>query len=185
LSALVASVAPHVPIYWVRVEPIFNPDCLLVRDAFFTCFPGALERYREVVVGRTMAAGGEWATTGHLERGFKIAAAEAGPRYLAGIRGDESGGRRKRAWRGHAFGVSCAPLLYWAAADVFAYLYAHRLPVHPAYACTRGGLLDRGRIRVATLGGERGTGWGRGEWEADYYRAEMSAIRRATPTTIG
>lgn len=33
------------------------------------------------------------------------------------------------------------------------------------------GLLSRERIRVATIGGERGTGHGRAEWERTYYGA--------------
>ena len=46
------------------------------------------------------------------------------------------------------------------------------------YACSLGGLLDRSKLRVASLGGQRGTGWGRAEWERRYYRAEVNAIER-------
>ena len=70
---------------------------------------------------------------------------------------------------------TCAPLGGWTGADVFAYLHTHRLPVHPAYACSLGGVLDRDRIRVAALGGERGRGHGRAEWERRYYGDAMPA----------
>jgi hypothetical protein len=46
---------------------------------------------------------------------------------------------------------------------VFAYLYHHQLPMHPAYAFTRGGFHDRERLRVSPPGGNPGTGWGRRE----------------------
>ena len=64
------------------------------------------------------------------------------------------------------WGLSCQPNGHWSARDVFAYLNAHDLPVHPAYAMTFGGALDRGRLRVGTIGGSRGTEFGRAEWEA-------------------
>lgn len=67
----------------------------------------------------------------------------------------------------------CRPILDWPHWAVWAYLYAHDLPVHPAYACTLSGQLDRDRLRVHAIGnpesGDRGYGRGRAEWEAHYY----------------
>jgi phosphoadenosine phosphosulfate reductase len=81
------------------------------------------------------------------------------------------------------FGVSseqtCAPIGWWKAEDVFAYLYKYKLPVHPAYAMTQGGQWDRKRIRVASLGGRRGRGMGRAQWERAYYRDVLSKLRGA------
>ena len=71
---------------------------------------------------------------------------------------------------------TCAPIGWWTARDVFAYLHLHGLPVHPAYAMTRGGLWPRDRIRVASLGGQRGRGAGREEWERLYYGDELRRI---------
>ena len=48
LADMVARVAPALPLVWVRVEPIANPDCMLVRDAFLAMNPTA--RYDEIVV---------------------------------------------------------------------------------------------------------------------------------------
>lgn len=179
LAHLVLAAAPKVPLVWVRVEPIRNPDCLLVRDAFLKRYTWAV--YREVEVWCTRDAAGEWHAKGTLERGFGVAARDYGKRYVSGVRGEESGARKKRAMRGHVLGTTCAPLAFWGQEDVFAYLYAHRLPVHPAYACTLGGLLERGRVRVSSLGGQRGTGMGRTSWEQAYYRQELAEIRHASP----
>lgn len=74
---------------------------------------------------------------------------------------------------------TCAPLSFWTDADVFAYLHRHDLPIHPAYACSMGGAVPRGRIRVDALGGETGTGHGRAEWEVRYYGREMAAMVEA------
>ena len=51
----------------------------------------------------------------------------------------------------------------------FAYLYRHDLPIHPAYAMSFGGALDRRWIRVSAVGGERGAEKARADWEEYYY----------------
>lgn len=188
-SVVVAHMArladPAIPIVWVRVEPIENPDCALVRDAFLARFPGA---YDEIVTHCSWD-GAQWVRPETKHRhaagaqtsgaGFEIAAGRYGDRYVSGVRGEESGGREMRM---RSLGVSttrtCAPIGWWSGVEVFAYLSRHDLPVHPAYAMTMGGALDRIRVRVASLGGERGTGRGRREWERAYYRSEMEAIAR-------
>lgn len=173
----------RVPMVFVHVQPHRNPDCLLVRDRMLAAYGDALD-YHEIAVECVRGADGLWVETGRLETGFARAAEMLGPRYISGVRADESSGRRKRMG---AYGAStrytCAPIGWWTGEDVYAYLHAHGLPVHPAYACTMGGMLDRDRIRVATLGGSRGTGWGRREWEWTYYRDEMRAL--GVPRTQG
>lgn len=168
VASLAQEVAPHLPLVWVRVEPISNPDCAAVRDAFLERYPSA--RYDEIESWCTQSSDGEWHATGTLERGFKEAAALHGDCYISGIRAAESGARKLRHMRwGHATERTCAPISDWPTPDVFAYLTSRGLPVHPAYACTMGGLYDRDRIRVASLGGKRGQGHGREEWENTYY----------------
>lgn len=154
------------PLVWVRVEPIKNPDCALVRDAFLEQWSS---EYREIE-SHCMRGVGEWHAMGTLERGFKQAEAEFGNRHLSGVRGDESGVRtiRMRKW-GPTTGKTCAPLIYWTDKDIYAYLAAHRLPVHPAYAMLGAGRYDRQHLRVSSLGGKRGGGMGRAEWEREYY----------------
>lgn len=179
LAHMSTEVCPTWPLVWVRVEPILNPDCMLVRDVFLSTHPGC--RYEEVVVW-CERSGGQWHATGTLERGFADAAGRYGDRYASGIRGDESAQRGRRVARyGLSTARTCAPLGRWSSADVFAYLQAYDLPIHPAYACLMDGMLDPGRVRVASLGGQRGTGRGRAEWERRYYGDELRCIDEVQP----
>lgn len=167
VADMVARVAPDVPLVWVRVTPIENPDCQLVRDAFLSAHPST--RYDEIVVGCRRDADG-WHATGTLECGFAEAVARYGLAHVSGIRAEESGARKRRMLAfGESSASTCAPIGWWKAEDVFAYLFARGLPVHPAYACGISGPWTRDRIRVASLGGRRGAGRGRGEWERVYY----------------
>ena len=157
---------PDLPIrcvYFVHA-PRDNPDCGAVRDAF-------LERYTMNYVEHLVdprQPGDKTSKTARYRRWVN----EAGlpHRRITGIRGAES---RVRADSEHTHGVateaSCRPIISWSTADVFAYLYTHGLPVHPAYAQSMGGALDREWLRVAPLGGSEGTGHGRAEWERRYY----------------
>lgn len=161
IAHLVTTYAPSVPLVWVRVETVFSPECLAVRDAFLARHAA---RYREIAV-EFRGQG-----SGRLAGGFADAASYFGDRYISGVRAAESAQREKRARRfGVATGRACAPLSRWSGADVFAYLALHDLPIHPAYAMSFGGSLDRERLRVSSLGGKRGTGTGRAEWERVYY----------------
>lgn len=169
LAHLIADAQLDVPMVYVRCEPECNPDCDAVRDEFLRQFPGVM--YDEI----TVASGGK--TVGRLNSGFAKASEMHGNRHVSGVRGSESGARKLRMLRyGPSTERACAPIGWWAAQDVWTHLHVFDLPVHPAYACSFGGMLDRDRIRVATLGGERGTGHGRREWEERYYREEMGRL---------
>lgn len=170
VAHLAATLVPRVPLVWVRVEPDYNPDCPLVRDAF-------LARYRvtydEIEVRREV---GPAKAHGTLVAGAAIAAQRYGDRYMSGVRGSESAARSRRV-RSGATSRTCTPIGHWLGIDVFGYLVSHDLPIHPAYACTMGGLLDPEQIRVGPIGGARGArpgdGHGRAEWEQRYYGAEL------------
>lgn len=186
LAGLIMSTGVRVPLVWVRMSPRDNPDCVLVRDAFLARFPTA--EYHEITVECRRRPDGGWVVdvpTGVIVRrpdltsgpGFAIASERFGDRYLTGIRSAESAARKMReATHGIATERTCAPISRWSGVNVFAYLYRAGLPVHPAYACSYGGALDRERIRVAHLDGSRGTGHGRREWEWAYYRSELIAL---------
>lgn len=177
----------RLPLVWVCVKPIDNPDCQTVRDAFLARYP--LE-YLEVESWCTphapvehetkgIAHGWGWTAAGTLEAGFADASRRYADRYVSGIRAAESGQRTARMRHyGPSTERTCAPIGWWPTAHVYAYLARHDLPVHPAYACSRGGLWDRDRIRVSALGRTRGQGMGRWEWEHLYYRDEMRAMER-------
>lgn len=168
LAHLIAEHAPHVPLVWVRVEPIVNPDCELVRDVFLARYPSL--DYHEITSWASQDEHGAWHASGSLERGLAEAVERFGARYITGIRAEESGPRKMRcAMHGLSTKHTCAPIGWWSGEFVFAYLYEHDLPIHPAYACLWGGLLKRERVRVTSLGGQRGTGFGRAEWEDRYY----------------
>ena len=185
LAHLVATLVPRVPLVWVRIEPIFNPDCLLVRDEFLRTHD---VNYHEIVVHSTIAEPGTtrrgWHWAGTLETGFAECARRWGVRRISGIRGEESGQRKRRMMHyGEQSRLTCAPIGWWTSKDVFAYLFSRTLPVHPAYACSMGGLLDHDRIRVASLGGAKGMGHGRAEWEERYYGREMRSWTRLEGAT--
>jgi 3'-phosphoadenosine 5'-phosphosulfate sulfotransferase (PAPS reductase)/FAD synthetase len=170
-SVAVADIAmrmvPKLPLVWIRVEPIKNPECALVRDNFLRQWPRA--RYEEIEVWCRHDASG-WHATGTLERGFSRAVALFGANHISGVRAQESGARKRRMMH---FGLStqhtCAPLGRWSSDDIWAYLHMRGLPIHPAYGYLLDGHLDPGRVRVASLTGQRGTGWGRAHWEERYY----------------
>lgn len=90
--------------------------------------------------------------------------------HVTGIRPDESG---KRAKRFKIFGMetinSFAPFQFMTHQEIFSYLAIHDLPIHPNYAMTLNGTLDRKRIRVAAIGNKEGDGMGRTQWEKEYY----------------
>lgn len=176
LAHLVRLHAPDIPLVWVRLEPYDNPDCGAVRDAFLARFPGP---YDEVVVEGPPLEDGHL-PTGARKPGYTIAHERWG-RHLSGVRGDESAVRnlRVRRWGLNTTNTS-APLGHWTAMDVYDHLVAHDLPIHPAYAMSRGGLLDFARLRVASLGGRRGSGMGRREWEWHYYPDVMQDIGAST-----
>lgn len=165
---LAIRVVPTTLLVWIRFEPTFNPDCLVVRDAFLASWP--YTRYDEIVIELTRDERGKLHSTGTLERGFARAVERHGPRHLSGVRAEESGGRKIRMRRHSEISKNtCAPIGWWSAHDVYAYLYAMELPVHPAYAMTCGGRWEREAIRVASIGEQHGRGFGRREWEAMYY----------------
>ena len=178
-SVVVAEMAyrlrPELPLVWISLGEYDNPDCRLVRDAFLAERSSA--RYDEIVIAFPRSEDGARAGTGVLEGGFAEAARRHGDRYVSGVRGAESGARKLRMMiHGESSARTCAPIGWWQAADVWAYLYSRGLPVHPAYACM-GGVWERDRIRVASIGGQRGQGHGRAEWESRYYPVGSALAR--------
>lgn len=164
VAHLISQFCQSIPCYWVVVQPIENPDCESVEQAFLRRWP---LRYQRIIVGLQANRGTSWRTS---EEGFAEAARRTADRHISGIRGGESSGRNLRMARhGISTDRTCAPIGWWSARDVFAYLAHHDLPVHPVYAMLGGGRWDRERLRVASLGGRRGRGVGRGEWEREYY----------------
>ena len=174
VADLVSRNCPRIPLVWVRVSPVENPDCFRVRDEFLRSHN---VNYHEVIIECPRDALG-YNLRGTREQGFAQAAKQFGQRHISGIRGDESANRARRMqhW-GESSKNTCAPIGRFDGTDVFTYLLSRGLPIHPAYAFTLDGILDPVRIRVATIGcretdserGRRGDGHGRHEWEQRYY----------------
>ena len=162
---------PIVPVYFVHGARE-NPDCKFVRDAFLARWP--LPQYREQVVD-ARKAGDKTSKAARYARWMR----EGGlpERRITGVRAAESKIRELSAWvHGASTETSCRPIIEWSTVDVFLYLKFHDLPVHPAYAQSMNGALDRDWLRVAPLGGSEGTGHGRAEWERRYYPGALRAI---------
>lgn len=170
-----------IKLVWVVIRPLENPYCFDVRDDFMARFS---VEYVEAVddrvrgLARRNRHGVNWLTPEEGVHGLDLASVSTDcERYISGVRSEESSARASRQ---AMFGVStartCAPITRWKGEDVFAYLAKYDLPIHPAYAMSFGGRLDRRRLRVHSLGGEAGDEFGRGEVESAYYRDELYAI---------
>ena len=179
-AAIAAMMSPRVHMVHVRMERAENPESARVRDAFLGMYPKV--RYDEVVVpwpgmqGEAIA----WEAIGiatHQDFFFD-ALSQFGKRRISGIRASESSVRAKSALRhGLATDNSCRPILQWSENDVFAFLAALDLPVHPVYAMTMGGLFERDRLRVDIIGDDPGEMSGRRSWEQRYFPDVLEAMR--------
>lgn len=166
VAHLTRGVSPDVPCCWVRLPGADNPECPAVRDAYLDRWPS---NYVEIDAPPPTYRDG-WLVTGARRVGYAAADRELGARRILGIRAAESSTRElSAAVHGVATERVCRPILHWPTAEVFAYLLRHDLPIHPAYAMSDGGRLDIERLRVASIGGRRGAGAGRREWERRYY----------------
>jgi phosphoadenosine phosphosulfate reductase len=185
-SVVVADIAARMglglPLYYYRQVPHANPDCDAVRDACMALW--ARPAYLEQSIAATPTDEGWWRPK-WAERLVDVHA-QFGERYISGIRGQESGIRRivQARW-GAMTERTCRPITDWREDDVFAYLAGRNLPVHPAYACSYGGMLERRALRVSTIGGDNGAGMGRTQWERDYYCDHVEAITQEWERQMG
>lgn len=142
------------------------PETELIEAEFLKQFPLLYQR---------IEVHGDWAVP-EYER------ISGATRYATGVRADESGSRKISArYHGKSTSKACRPILWWDADDVFGYLAAHELPVHPAYAMLGYGRWERQRLRVETVGGEDASNYGRAEWEREYYGDVLRRIEANRP----
>ena len=143
-----------------------DPEVFRVRDEFLRVWGSPEFHQIDVAAGDFGQRDNSRAAS--LVAGISQATRKFGTtRYIGGVRSEESFVRRMRAIMGSK--TTCQPLNWWSAGDVFGYLAARGLPVHPAYAMTGGGRWSREHIRVSIIGGQKGRGWGRLDWEREYY----------------
>ncbi|MDK8505547.1 phosphoadenosine phosphosulfate reductase family protein [Corynebacterium accolens] len=162
----------NIPIVSLVIDGYELPGTTQVRDAMLSRHPHL--DYHELVLPPQP---NRWWDTTTVKRtkhdadiGWRLIEKRFGPRHITGIRAEES---RIRTLVQHRFGDAtertARPIGTWAATDIFAYLAGHNLPVHPAYAMSHGGTLDRRWLRVHALGGVTGADKGRADWEESYF----------------
>lgn len=189
IADLVATTGLPIPIVWVRSDPFEMPECDQVRDVFLNHHPHVIYEER-VAVLRNPKRGQEGYEAHHMDPGRRhqdILKEHITGRYISGVRAQESRIRRSSArWHGAVTQKVCRPIIDWTGAEVFAYLNHHHLPVHPAYAMTYGGQLDRQWLRVHPLCSyhEESSihGQDKTSWEDHYY---TDTITTALKTTRG
>ena len=174
MSHLVATSGVRMPLVYVRMRRWENPDCLTVRDAFLAEY-GHLVDYDEYEVD----GGARWwdaeadhkpRSGGHATHYFREADRRHGARHISGVRAEESRIRQLAQARwGDASVGACRPLGRWTAVHIYAYLHREDLPIHPAYAMSYGGLLDRRWLRVSPIGSTVQAHKNRADWETHYY----------------
>jgi len=170
------SICPSIKIVFIRQLDNANPHSEDVRDNFLERFQPL--GYEEISYTYTKANQG-WYKDGRPIHWYRVLD-ELNRKYgihVTGLRPDESGKREKRF---KVFGMqtenSFAPFQFMTHRDIFGYLYAHNLPVHPNYAMLGGGRWERERIRTAAIGNSEGDGMGRAEWEREYYPDILARI---------
>ena len=173
-----------IPIIWVRSDPYEPPESEAVRDVFLAAHLDV--RYEERVATLRNPKRGEPGYEAHQlnphRRHQDVLKELISEPYISGVRAEESTMRAKSArWHGTHTRHTCRPILHWSATDVFAYLAGEQLPVHPIYAMSYGGRLDRRWLRVHPLCShheESGVhGRDTASWEAAYYRDAIHTAR--------
>lgn len=147
-------VDPALRLVWVRSDPFETPECEQVRDAFLATHPEC--GYEERIPHLRNPKRGEPGYVEHRENPDRKSQDVLGEliheRWISGLRGQESSMRRKSiAWLGVTTSRTSRPLAWWTGVDIFAYLHREQLPVHPVYAMSFGGALDRQWLRVHPL----------------------------------
>lgn len=169
------------PVVFFHAGPVENPDCFVQRDAFLSRFD--IDYSEHECSELAWSRDGTDIVHDGAQRAFARASRAHGGRYASGIRADESRARRMRMkhWGENSINT-CAPIGHWTIVDVYAYLAKHDLPIHPAYACSMGGVYAREHIRVSTIGGVNGGERGRREWERAYYPETVRTVEHMAAT---
>lgn len=175
-----STAATKIPLVFARARHWETPEVDQVRDLFLARHPHMAYEEREYEF--TVAMRGE---AGEGDTSQDALPQVIPERYVSGIRAEESKTRRiSLGHRGHNTRNTCRPIGWWKTLDVFAYLHREDLPIHPAYAMTMGGSLDRGRLRVHALGTVPPMSADRSAvdshaWENTYYPDVIAAAQQA------
>ena len=177
ILALSLAIGCDWPLVHIKLEPVGNPDCDLLRDQWFARYPEIVDRYHEIVVRcQTKLSTNRYDTNAAYAAGFALARKKFGERRISGVRAEEASIRKmtmRRLGTGDEDDKSARPIGWWRSEDVYAHMLDY--PLHPAYPCAMNGAYERGRVRVNNLWGLYAEEFGRREHELRYYR---DAIRR-------
>lgn len=177
ILALALEIKCDWPLVHIKLEPVGNPDCDMLRDQWFARYPEIADRYYEIVVRcQTKQSTNRYDTNAAYAAGFALARKRFGERRVSGVRAEEAAIRKmtmRRLGQGDEDDKSARPIGWWRSEDVYAHMLDY--PLHSAYPCAMNGAYERGRVRVNNLWGLYAEEFGRKEHEARYYR---DAIRR-------
>lgn len=194
IAHLTRIASPDTPLLWI---PTIRSDgtsyeakaTYTVRDTFLHTFPGPYEERpataRNPKRGDPNYRSDQYDHPDYISQDV-LKENNASP-YISGVRAEESSIRaQSRKWHGISTNRTCRPIIDWKTTDIFAYIAVHNLPIHPAYAATHGGALDRRWIRVHPLRSkapERSAIYGRDmdDWEDKYF----PRLCRHTPYQVG
>lgn len=148
VADLAARIDPTARVEWVRAARVETPETAEVRDAFLALHPHVTYIEHEGRFRVPLRGEPGFSPDAHQD----LLGEHLHGRRISGIRAEESRTRSRSAKRhGTATDRSCRPILQWRIDDVFAYLARHDLPIHPAYAMSLGGTIDRKDLRVHAL----------------------------------
>ena len=155
------------PVVYMRFTDRANPDCDKVRDAFLKKYD--IDYHEELFeYSKVRKNGFHW----------KSLFEKYGKR-CSGIRKDESGVRALQWYiNGFESSNSCRPLSLWENQEIFAYIEQNNLPLSPVYGYLGGGRYKREMLRTHSLAGSSGDGFGRTEWEREYYQDILNRIEK-------
>lgn len=179
---LTRMVDPMIPIVWV---PTIRSDGMSyeaeatyqVRDVFLQMFPGAYEE--RPATARNPKRGDPSYNPAQFDspnyRSQDVLKEKIPEPSINGVRAEESAMRQKSLrWHGTNSKNASRPIIRWTATDILGLLAREKLPVHPAYAATHGGRLDRRWLRVHPLRSKPPAqsavyGWDMESWEDHYF----------------
>lgn len=169
LADLIHRSGRKIPLVYLRAVPTGTPDAGLVEERSGLVVETIDVPYDDIPSNWSFARI-ENEKDRRFFAAFKAVGNRNGNRHISGIRSDESTGRKRRMQRwGIESPNTLAPIGFWSSRDVFAYHATHDLATHPAYGMLGAGRYPREHLRVDELGGDRGGGFGRNQWEHEYY----------------
>jgi phosphoadenosine phosphosulfate reductase len=159
VAHLTRMVDPNIPLVWLRLVGVENPEQFSTRDAYLTEYPSNYIELKEKAIDE---GGSDWTTLTNRVQGYGI--------RIAGIRAAESSLRSiSMGVHGYSTTNTCRPIIDWSTKDVFAYLLHFDVPIPATYAMSNGGRLNIERLRTDFLGDEQGRDLGRRDWERNYF----------------